>query len=107
MDNKNTFPFKTNIVIYHEPVDIIPETGDEFLFVVSEEDAMKSVVQDHDKLGSFEEVYNSRHDELLSKCTQCNPVIFNNKKFGVIGYRHKTDSQLDITVRKFYLYEMT
>ena len=110
MENKNTFPFKRNIKIYHNRPELIPQTGDELVFCKDEDIAMTSYVRyrDEERDASYEPIEEEFLTDLFKKESvngaMANPVYIANKKFGFFGCRTKPSGR--IVEGKFFLYEM-
>lgn len=106
MDNKNTFYFKSNIVIKKDPVDLIPEVGDQFLVCDTKETAIMAGLETYNEADTT--VFYCTEDE-GAKGVLCKPLVFGDKKYGFVGMRKvstPTAASEAVSSRAFYLYEM-
>ena len=104
MENKNTFPFKTNIFIVKEKEYLTPEPGDVMNITNGREPAIADMVNDYAIFGwkNDEALVDTYSTEQMDKASVlCHPLVFGAKEYGFIGYRTKSG-----TNRVFYLYEM-
>ena len=106
MENKNTFYFKSNIVIKKDPVDLIPEVGDQFIVCDTKETAVLAALKMYTGDDATDIYYT---DEDKNGGIFCKPLVFGDKKFAFVGLKNKTvpsAASEAVTSRVFYIYEM-
>ena len=109
MDNKNTIPYKTNIIKEKNQI-FTPGVGDELIFCLDEDVALASynnyVENQRDpEYEPIEEQYLTDFFKIKEvKGTMCEPMYIGEKKFGFFGCRMRLSNKL--REGRFYLYEM-
>ena len=102
-----TMHFKNNISIQKDPVDIIPEAGDQIIVCESMEAAVMAGERMY-STQSVDEEYYSVSCEYPS--IYCNPMIFGSERYGVVGFKHSElpseAASEKITYRTFFIYKL-
>ena len=107
-ENKNTFPYKTNIIINRRV--LTPTVGDELIFCANEDVALTSFSKfvDDERDPEYEPIEELLYTDIFCgkaiKGELLDPVYIGGKRFGFFGCRTRLTDK--ITNGHFFLYEM-
>lgn len=114
MNNENTFPYKTNIIVEKKPL-FTPGVGDELVFCVNEDVALTSYNEfvGDERDPEYEPIEKVLYTDIFKNNDVIGttlygelyqPAYIGNKRFGFFGCRTRLSDK--ITEGHFFLYEM-
>ena len=102
-ENKNTFFYKSNIVVEKEREAITPEPYDEFFLCKDQAEVYERAVRECTGEHITESYSSESFDEYVTDYKLCHKLSINSKEYSFFGYKMIYPNGL--SKRRFYIYE--